>query len=104
MLPIEALEVGDMLVALVADPQTAADWNALQGNTDQATELLRGTARLATQVLTDALADDLTIITPLKLGTFLAEITTADLIGYDNSISGYAAITVQDAIDEVASH
>ncbi|MCK9369810.1 DUF1565 domain-containing protein [Candidatus Dojkabacteria bacterium] len=56
---------------------------------------------LATQVKTDALTDDLTIVTPLKLGTFLAETTTADLIGYDNATSGLSATTIQDAIDEI---
>lgn len=66
-----ALAVGDSLFANIDNPAVLADWTIVEGNNVQATETIMGILKLATQVLTDAGADDLTAVTPLKLTTFI---------------------------------
>ncbi len=59
---------GDVLYAKVATPgQTETNWFVVEANYKQATEEERGVAELATQTETDLGADDLRIVTPLKL-------------------------------------
>jgi len=62
---------GDLLIALVDAPgQVDANWMVAESNRDQATETVKGVARLATQVEADTGGDDTTIVTPLKLSNF----------------------------------
>jgi hypothetical protein len=68
----ETLEVGDSLIAQVNNPSTLADWVILQANVIYASETNAGVIEIATQIETDAETDDLTAITPLKLGTYVA--------------------------------
>ncbi len=64
----------DLLIALIDTPaQDGNNWMVAESNRDQATELLLGVARLATQALTNAGINDLTIVTPLKLETFVQD-------------------------------
>jgi len=70
------VNVEDLLIALVdwAGATTDADWMVAESNRDQATETALGLAELATQAETDAGTDDLRIVTPLKLTTFIANL------------------------------
>jgi len=63
----EPVEIGDALIANIDDPSALSDWTRVQFNVDQATETIRGVAKIATQAQTDAGVDDTTIVTPLKL-------------------------------------
>lgn len=76
------LNVGDLIIAAIdaASPTVVANWIFLESNRDQATETVKGVAEIATQAETNAGTDDLTIVTPLKLKTYL-----------DNRTGGYAA-------------
>ena len=76
------LNIGDVLIAAIdaASPTVAANWIFLESNRDQATETVKGVAEIATQAETNTGADDSTIVTPLKLKTYL-----------DNRTGGYAA-------------
>lgn len=65
------LEVGDLLYAGTDSASVAGDFFVVQGNLDQATETVRGTAKIATQVLVDAEVNDTDIVTALKLATYL---------------------------------
>lgn len=66
------VNVGDALVALADNPgNTDANWLIMESNRDQATETVKGVARIATQTEADNGTDDTTIITPLKLRTVL---------------------------------
>ncbi len=71
------VNVEDLLIALVDSPSStvSTDWMVAESNRDQATETSRGVARLATQGETNIGTDNLTIITPLKLATYLANIS-----------------------------
>lgn len=62
-----AVEVGDMLIAEIDSAVAEADWTIVQRNVDQATETVKGIARLATQAEADTGTDDETIMTPLKV-------------------------------------
>jgi hypothetical protein len=69
----KSVNLGDLLVALVDTPgNTDSDWVIMETNRDQATETVKGVAQLATQAQTDAGTDDSTIVTPLKLDTYIS--------------------------------
>lgn len=76
------LNVGDVIIANKDSASTtlASDWIFLESNRDQATETVKGVAEIATQTETNTGTDDTTIVTPLKLKTYL-----------DNRVGGYAA-------------
>ena len=76
------LNIGDVLIAAIdaASPTVAANWIFLESNRDQATETVKGVAEIATQAETNAGTDDATIVTPLKLKTYL-----------DNRTGGFAS-------------
>ncbi|MDS9879360.1 hypothetical protein RMI40_31480 [Pseudomonas protegens] len=59
----------------INDAYTKAEVNAL---VPQATELVKGIARVATQPLVDALADDQTIVTPLKLAPLANKVASLE--------------------------
>lgn len=64
-----AYDIGDLIIAKIATPgQTAANWGRSAQNTTQATELMRGTAMLATQgeIQDEASSNDIDMITPKK--------------------------------------
>jgi len=65
------VQVGELLVAKVDGASADADWLFMESNRDQATETVLGMAKIATQALTDAGSDDATIVTPLKLATYV---------------------------------
>ena len=77
-----AFNVGDVIIAKVnsASTSSAADWIQLEVNRDQATETTLGLAEIATQTEVNTGTDDLRIVTPLKLKTYL-----------DAAVGGYAA-------------
>lgn len=77
-----SFNVGDVIIAKVdaAFPNAASDWIQLEVNRDQATETALGVVELATQAEVNTGTDDLRVITPLKLKTYL-----------DNAVGGYAA-------------
>ena len=59
---------GDLLVALVDAPgNTDTNWTIVESNRDQATESIKGVARIATQAEVDTGTDDTVIVTPAKL-------------------------------------
>lgn len=63
-------DVGDLIVAKIAAPgQTAANWGKTAHNTQQATELARGTAMLATtaEMQDKDTTNDIDMVTPKKL-------------------------------------
>lgn len=61
----------DLLIALIDTPaQVDANWQVVESNRDQATETVKGVAKLATQVVADAGTNDTDIITALKLANF----------------------------------
>jgi len=61
-------ENGDVVYALVDSPaDTSADWGDLDHNLQQATESLRGTAKIASDIDAQSGADDEKIVTSLKL-------------------------------------
>jgi hypothetical protein len=69
-----ALEIGDFIVAIADNPgQTSANWTVLENNDQQATELIRGTVKMASQTETNntdpATADDTKFTTVKKLWT-----------------------------------
>jgi len=67
------VNIGDALVALVDNPgNTDSNWLIMESNRDQATEDVKGVAEIATQAETDAGVNDETIVTPLKLTTFIS--------------------------------
>ena len=64
------VNVGDMLIALVDAPgNTDANWTIIESNRDQATETVKGVARIATASEISAGTDDTTIVTPAKLAS-----------------------------------
>lgn len=77
-----AFNVGDVIIAKVnaASTTLASDWIQLEVNRDQATETTIGLAEIATQTEVNTGTDDLRIVTPLKLKTYL-----------DAAVGGYAA-------------
>lgn len=77
-----AFNVGDVIIAKIDNASTtlASDWIQLEVNRDQATETALGVAELATQAEVNTGTDDLRIVTPLKLKTFI-----------DNRTGGFAA-------------
>lgn len=83
------LNVGDVLIATIdaASITLASDWIFLESNRDQATETVKGVAELATQAEVTAGTDDLTIVTPLKLKTYL----DARVGGFASNIGNAAA-------------
>ena len=95
------LNIGDLLVAKTDAPgQNDANWFAMESNRDQATESVLGMAKIATQALTDAGANDTDFVTPLKLSTYLAntgiqEITAGDGLYFPSA--GEIAIQAADA-------
>ena len=66
----ETLGVGDMLVAQQNDPSAVGHWVIVQNNLDQASETVKGIAKIATQVVTDAGTNNTDFITALKLETW----------------------------------
>jgi hypothetical protein len=76
------INVGDVFIANKDSAQsiTEADWIVLETNRDQATELISGFAKIATNSDLTTGTDDTNIVTPLKLKTYL-----------DNRTGGYAA-------------
>lgn len=76
-----AFNVGDVIIAKInsASTSTATDWIQLEVNRSQATEITLGVAEIATQAEVNAGTDDLRIVTPLKLKTYL-----------DAAVGGYA--------------
>lgn len=77
-----AFNIGDVIIAKIDNASTtlASDWIQLEVNRDQATETALGVVELATQAEVNAGTDDLRVITPLKLKTYL-----------DSAVGGYAA-------------
>lgn len=78
-----AFNVGDVIIALVDSASTsvfANNWISLEVNRDQATETVLGLAEIATQAEVNTGTDDLRIVTPLKLKTYL-----------DAAVGGFAA-------------
>lgn len=81
------------------------NWNAIQTNIDQATETVKGTVELATQAETRAGADDLRIVTPLKLRNLYNLMKDADALDVADDeeivaptgISGWGFVTAGDA-------
>lgn len=67
----EQVRVGDMLIAEVDSASALADWTIVERNLDQATETAQGIAELATQAEITTGTDDLRIVTPLKLVTYI---------------------------------
>lgn len=71
----QPMQVWDELVCLNDSPggtwaAEGANFYIVQGNADQATELLLGMLKIATQILTNAETDDTTAVTPAKLGAW----------------------------------
>jgi len=70
----KTVRVGDMLIALVANPgQDDNNWAIIERNDDLATEDNPGLIEIATQAETDAGTDDQRAVTPLKLKTALTD-------------------------------
>lgn len=66
------VNIEDLLIALVDNPgQVDANWMVAESNRDQATESIKGVAKIATQAEVTAGTDDKTMVTPLKLKTAL---------------------------------
>lgn len=64
-------ENGDVVYALVDNAtNSSADWGDLDHNLQQATESLRGTAKIASDLITQAGTDDERIVTSLKLKNY----------------------------------
>lgn len=63
------VDTGNLVIAKKDDAGVTndADWTIIQADLDQATELIKGFARIATNAETDAGTNDETIITPKKL-------------------------------------
>jgi hypothetical protein len=62
------VNVEDLLISLIDNPgQVDANWQAVESNRDQATEIVKGVAAIATVAEVDAATDDTKIITALKL-------------------------------------
>jgi len=77
----QTVNVGDLLVALVDNPgNTDSNWVIIESNRDQATETVKGVARIATQTEVDTGTDDTTIVTPLKLKTTLSNSGITEVI------------------------
>lgn len=76
------INVGDVFIANKDGAQsiTEADWIVLETNRDQATEVILGLAKIATDADLTTGTNDTNIVTPLKLKTYL-----------DNRTGGYAA-------------
>ena len=69
------VNVGDFLVAKSDAPgQVDANWFVLESNRDQATETIKGVAKIATDGQVAAGTDDETIVTPVKLATAISNI------------------------------
>lgn len=82
----------DLLIALIDTPaQNGNNWMVAESNRDQATELLLGVARLATQAETNAGTNDIAIVTPLKLETFVDDTNIPRLFAV-NLDSGEGAV------------
>lgn len=75
-----AFNIGDVIIAKIDNASVVADFIQLEVNRDQATELILGLVKLATQAQVNTGTDDTAAITPLKLKTYL-----------DASVGGYAA-------------
>jgi len=67
----ETVTTGDLLIARNATNASIADWVVVERNLNQASESEAGIAEIATQAETDAGTDDLRIVTPLKLATYI---------------------------------
>jgi hypothetical protein len=87
------LNAGDVVIANKdnASPTLATDYIFLESNRDQATESIKGVARLATQAETDTGTDDTRIVTPLKLHTWFAQ---TNIRSYSALIGGSTSIAV----------
>lgn len=84
----EVVEIGDMIIAVIdnaggTDAVVGASWIILQDNIGAATETVGGYIRISTQAETDAGLDDTTAITPLKLATYVAALTSNDKFAVD---------------------
>lgn len=69
------VQVGDMLIAEVANPSAEADWTIVNKNIDDivdASETAKGIIEIATQAETNAGTDNTRAVTPLKLSSFYA--------------------------------
>ena len=91
------VDVGNMIIAKVDDasPGTYAtssnDWVIVQSDLDQATEIVKGFARIATQAEVDTGTDDSTIVTPKKLKTLLDNISLTNddrYVRHDSAAQG----------------
>ena len=96
------VNIEDLLIALIDNPSAtvSTDWMVAESNRDQATEVVKGVAKLATQAETDAGIDDLSIVTPLKLITYLANISAT--VKYITTFVGTGAaqsVTINHALN-----
>jgi len=73
----------DLLIALVDTPSATVgtDWMVAESNRTQATESTLGLLKLATQVITDAGANDTDAVTPLKLTTYISNLNINKVAG-----------------------
>ena len=87
------VNVGDSLVALVDAPgNTDANWVVMESNRDQATETVRGVARIATAAEVTTGTDDTTIVTPLKLASAISDASTTAGAGLTDTNGTYDVV------------
>ena len=88
------VQIGDMIIAEVANPSAEADWTIVNKNIDDivdASESAKGIIEIATQTETNTGTDDTRAITPLKLSSFYAAQESAS--GHSVSIGDNTSTT-----------
>jgi hypothetical protein len=79
----------DLLIALIDTPgQTDANWMVAESNRDQATETIKGVAKIATQAIVDAETNDTDFITALKAGVRYLPKAGGTMTGILNLLAG----------------
>ncbi len=91
----EAYDIGDNFYANTNNPgQTASNWSRFESNTQQATEVVRGTARIATQATIEdnASTNDTDIVTVKKFWLGILRFLTL----YKDTVGGIVGLTGQE--------
>lgn len=96
----EIVNTEDLLIALVDDPGTTrANWQALESNRDQATETVKGVARIATNAEGLAGTDNENIMTALRVQEKLDDFDSDDKYSADVILDGIIATTVTHSLN-----
>lgn len=89
------VNIEDLLIALVDNPgQVDANWMVAESNRDQATETVKGVAKIATQDEVTSGIDDNSTITPLKLKSALNGLGVSDSMYQEFTTTSLSSFTV----------